>query len=55
MAYIHGAVYTPPNPTLPLVAVIIGPDGEVLTARVVPTVAAGEQLISQVLKSVPKP
>lgn len=55
MAYIHGAVYTPPNPSLPLIAVLIGPDGEVLTARVVPSVAAGEKLIADVLASIPKP
>jgi len=54
MAYIHGAVYTPPNQSLPLVAVLIGPDGQVLTARVVPTVQAGEALIAEVLAGVPK-
>jgi len=41
MAYIKGAVYTPPSDAMPIVAVLIGPDGEVLTARAVPTVAAG--------------
>jgi hypothetical protein len=49
VAHIHGAVYTPPTENLPFVAVIIGPDGEVLTARVVPSVQAGEELVAQVL------
>lgn len=55
MAYITGAVYNPPTPSLPYVAVIFGPDGEVLSSRVVPSVAAGEKLIAHVLSSVPKP
>jgi hypothetical protein len=55
MAQISGVVYTPPGPQFPLIAVLFGPDGEVLTARAVPTVAAGEKLIYEVLSSVPKP
>ncbi|WP_186083614.1 hypothetical protein [Burkholderia gladioli] len=55
MAYIQGAVYEPPSPNLPYVAVIIGPDGEVLTSRVVPSIEAGEQLIAAVLAAKPKP
>ena len=47
MANITGAVYEPPSPNLPLVAVIIGPDGEVLTARVVPSHQAGEKIIAE--------
>lgn len=54
MAYITGAVYDPPNPKLPLVVVLIGPDGEVLTARVVPSHQAGEKLIEEVLNSTGK-
>lgn len=49
MAYIHGAVYCPPGAGLPLVAIVFGPDGEVLAARVTPTVQQGEQLIAEVL------
>lgn len=49
MAYIHGAVYSPPGPGLPLVAIVFGPDGEVLVARVTPTVEQGERLIAEVM------
>lgn len=49
MSYVKGAVYTASNPGLPPVAVIFSPDGEVLTARKVPSVAAGEELIKQTL------
>ena len=49
MAYLHGAVYSPPGPSLPLVAIVFGPDGEVLTARVVPSVEQGERLITETL------
>jgi hypothetical protein len=55
MAYIKSAVYTPPvNSGLPLVAVVLLPDGEVLTARTVPSVEAGESLIQDVLTKVGK-
>jgi hypothetical protein len=45
---ITGAVYDPPRPDLPYVAVVIGPDGEVVVARSVPSVVAGEALIKSV-------
>ncbi len=53
MAYIRGAVYEPPvsGAGLPLVAVVFGPDGEVLTARAVPSVQVGEALIADALKA----
>lgn len=52
MANITGAVYDPPSQNLPLVVVIIGPDGEVLTSRVVPSHQAGEKLIEETLKNI---
>jgi hypothetical protein len=52
MAYIQGAVYAPPSGgNLPYVAVLFSPSGEVLTARAVPSIPAGEQLIQDVLSS----
>jgi hypothetical protein len=45
-----GAVYDPPRPDLPNVAVLFNPDGQVLSARVVPSVEHGEHLIQSVLK-----
>ncbi len=55
MSYINAAVYTPPaGKNLPLVAVLFEPNGEVLTARTVPTVEAGEQLIIEVLSKMAK-
>lgn len=50
MAFVSGAVYDPPRADLPYIAVIFGPDGEVLTARIVPTIAAGEKLLVEVMK-----
>jgi hypothetical protein len=47
---ITGAVYDPPRPGLPHIAVTFKPDGEVLVARVVPSVAAGEALIQSVMQ-----
>lgn len=49
MAYITSAVYDPPAPGLPYVAVIFDTSGEVLTARTVPSAAAGEKLIADVM------
>jgi len=51
MAHIKGAVYVPPSADLPLVAVVFGPDGEVLAARVVPSIAAGERLIMETVEA----
>ena len=53
MSYIHGAVYEPPvsGTGLPLVAIVFGPDGEVVTARAVPSVQIGEALIADALKA----
>ena len=45
-----GAVYDPPRPDLPHVAVLFNPDGQVLSARVVPSVEIGDHLIQSVLK-----
>jgi hypothetical protein len=45
---IKGAVYTPTAAGMPPVAVILGTDGEVLVARVVPSVSAGNELLRQI-------
>jgi len=46
-----GVVYGPPAPGLPHVAVIFYPGDEVFSARSVPSLVAGEDLIAQVLAS----
>jgi hypothetical protein len=52
MAYITGAIYTPPaGKNLPPVAVIFGPGGEVLSARSMPTVDIGKKFIFDFLNS----
>jgi len=48
MSGITGAVYDPPRAGLPIVAIVFKPDGEVLIARTVPSVAAGDALIRSV-------
>jgi len=48
MAYITGAVYEPPLPGLPFVAVMFDTKGEVLAARVVPSRAAGDAMLKEV-------
>lgn len=48
---LKGAVYDPPGPGLPYVAVVINDaDGEVVTARSVPDPASGEALIATVFQ-----
>lgn len=49
MAHISGVVYDPPKNGFPYLAVIFKPDGEVLVARAVPSLQAGEQLIASTL------
>jgi hypothetical protein len=46
---IKAAVYDPPVPGLPFVAVIIGGDGEVLLAKAVRNAAAGEALLQKIV------
>lgn len=48
MSYIEWAIYDPPNEKLPPIAVVFGPDGEILASRSVPNVASGEELINRV-------
>lgn len=43
----NGVVYLPPTSGLPYLAVVLH-DGEVVVARSVPSVAAGEELIASV-------
>ncbi|MFX1689719.1 hypothetical protein PWR05_35200 [Paraburkholderia sp. A2RI-6] len=52
MAYIQGAVDTPPKSALPLVAVIVGPDGR---RRASFLASLAEQLIADVLAAARKP
>lgn len=55
MAFIKAGVYAPPeNSDLPFVAVVIGIDGEVLSARSVPTIEAGEALLAEVTSDAAK-
>lgn len=50
MAFMKAGVYSPPeNSDLPFVAVVIGLDREVLSARSVPTIEAGEALLIDVM------
>ncbi len=44
----HGVVYDPPGAGLPYLAVVLDNNGEVVVARSVPSVAAGESLIATV-------
>ena len=44
----HGVVYDPPKAGLPYLAVVLDNNGEVVVARSVPSVEAGELLISGV-------
>lgn len=44
-----GAVYDPPGPGLPYLAVVLH-DGEVVVSRAVSSVAAGEALIAKVFQ-----
>jgi hypothetical protein len=48
MAY-SDAVYDPPRAGLPHAAVVFAPDGQVLGARTVPSVAAGESFLAQIM------
>ncbi|BEP93273.1 hypothetical protein GmRootA79_16570 [Acidovorax sp. A79] len=43
----NGVVYDPPRAGLPYLAVVLDNNGEVVVARSVPSVAAGEALIQQ--------
>lgn len=54
MSYVQAAVYSPPRSELPYVAVVFAPDGEVLTARKVPSIEAGERLIQETLSQAAK-
>ena len=46
----NGVVYDPPAPGLPYLAVVLH-KGEVVVARAVPSVQAGESLIASVFQS----
>lgn len=50
--YVSGAVYDPPRNGLPHVAVVFDPKGEVLVARAVPSVEAGEALLKEVFADI---
>jgi hypothetical protein len=54
MAYITGAVYDPPSPDLPRVAIVLDPEGQVLVARVVDTIEAGETFIQKFVADLQK-
>lgn len=43
----RAVVYGPPGPGLPYLAVILNSENEVVSARAVPSVAAGEALIAK--------
>lgn len=45
----NGVVYDPPRAGLPFLAVVLDNKGEVVVARSVPSVQAGESLIQQVM------
>ena len=49
MAGIRAAVYDPPGPGMPYVAVIIGTDGRVLMAEAVPSRERGERILADIL------
>lgn len=49
MAYVKGLVYDSPKAGFPHVVVVFDDDGEVLVARSVPSVAAGDALLEEVL------
>jgi hypothetical protein len=43
----RGALYAPPEPSLPYVAVLLNAEDEVLSAKSVPTAEAGEDLVAR--------
>jgi hypothetical protein len=45
VGHVTGAVYAPPSPDLPFVAVLFDDTGELLLARAVDSVGAGEHLL----------
>lgn len=54
MSFVKAAVYDPPRSGLPHVAVVFDPKGEVLVARTVPSVAAGEAFLKQIFAEMQK-
>jgi hypothetical protein len=46
---ITAVVYSPPRPDLPHLAVSFGPDGEVIAARTMPSLAAAEAFIEDIM------
>lgn len=44
----HGTVYDPPAPGLPHLAVVLDNNGEVIVAKSVSSVAAGEALMASI-------
>jgi hypothetical protein len=46
----HGAIYDPPQPTLPRIAVIFHDDGRVAAARECCSVEDGERMIKDLLR-----
>jgi hypothetical protein len=47
MSGIAGAVYLPPRLGLPPIAVVFGPTGEILVARKVSSIEAGDALLEE--------
>lgn len=53
MAYIKGAVYSPPEGNdLPYLAVVFSPDDEVLTTRKVSSILEGEAILQKVFTEI---
>jgi hypothetical protein len=44
----RGALYAPPEPSLPYVAVLLNAEDDVLSAKSVPTAEAGEDLVAKI-------